>query len=111
MHQPVLDGISCCRVLHQTMPFIYRELTHHAFQIIRDEQFRHAAEKGQKADLARFRTDDRHRRTTEVDKELLAGTMLLAHRQALGGFPCPVAAAELGVAQRVVPEQRFVLQP
>lgn len=28
-YQPVLDGISCCRVLHQTMPFIYRELAHH----------------------------------------------------------------------------------
>lgn len=93
---------------------------HCAFQIVRDEQFRHAAEEGQAAavgvqpghhilpltcldvgivgcshhshedsepsDLACFRTDDRHSWTTEVDKELFAGAMLLAHREAWVAF-------------------------
>ncbi len=29
MYQSVEDGICCCWVLHQTMPFIYRELAYH----------------------------------------------------------------------------------
>lgn len=29
VYQPVQDRIGCCRVLHQTVPLVYRELAHH----------------------------------------------------------------------------------
>ena len=47
----------------------------------------------------------------QVDKELFAGTMLLAHGEASRFFPLPVATAEVRVSHRFVTRLCLVFHP
>ena len=61
--------------------------------------------------LTGVRINNRNRRTTEVDKKLFAGTMLLAHGETSRFFPLPVATAEVRVSHRFVTRLCLVFHP
>lgn len=77
VHQPVQDRIGCCRVLHQPVPLVYRELAHHdgaALSVTVYDALYETGRVKEAACLAHARLkiyDEDDRRPTEVTKEAL----------------------------------------